>query len=488
MKKNLGQVFTPKWVVNLILDTIDYKGSHILNKKIIEPSCGDGSFLLEIYNRYLTVALQNNESIKNILYSLKNNIIAYEVDEEVYKKCIDNVSILIKLFGIEDFELGIYNVNALEQIQDFGSADFVVGNPPYVRIHDIDNDTRTLIKNNFPVTSKGMLELYLVFFELGIKLMNSTGIMGYITPNSFMCLKTAADLREYIVSNNLLNKFINFEGYQVFDKASTYSSITILDKNKNSIYFKNYCWKNDKLHFVSELDINKFKNKQWNFYSKDTVDWINNNTDTINNLGSISNIQYSLVTLRDKIYISNDVKVRDENTVFFQGIPVEKEILRRTVKGSRYTGGEPDTYILFPYTNKDGQLVPYEEDIFKSKYPLAYHYLLLHKDELMKRDMDDNATKWFQYGRSQGIQNSNEEKLVFKQIIKNDTTKLIVHKLPNDVIVHGGIFITGDNLDHIKEILESENFANYIIHLGKDKSGGYKEISPRIMKQFKIIK
>lgn len=49
MMKTLGQVFTPDYIVKLILDDIGYTHGNILNKKIMEPSFGRGS----IFSSYI---------------------------------------------------------------------------------------------------------------------------------------------------------------------------------------------------------------------------------------------------------------------------------------------------------------------------------------------------------------------------------------------------------------------------------------------------
>src|SRR5688572_24229500 len=58
--KNLGQVSTPNRIVNFMLDTIGYQGETILNKHILDNSCGNGAFLKKIVKRYL----QNQTQIK----------------------------------------------------------------------------------------------------------------------------------------------------------------------------------------------------------------------------------------------------------------------------------------------------------------------------------------------------------------------------------------------------------------------------------------
>ena len=51
--KNLGQIYTPEYIVKDILKIIDYQGEKILQKHVIDNSCGDGAFLKTIIERYI---------------------------------------------------------------------------------------------------------------------------------------------------------------------------------------------------------------------------------------------------------------------------------------------------------------------------------------------------------------------------------------------------------------------------------------------------
>ncbi|MEO0172793.1 MAG: Eco57I restriction-modification methylase domain-containing protein [candidate division WOR-3 bacterium] len=68
----------------------------------------------------------------------------------------------------------------------FGNKKFqsVVGNPPYVRIQNLDDDTRNLIKKHWKLI-KGDTDIFIPFIELGIELIDENGKLGYITPNSY---------------------------------------------------------------------------------------------------------------------------------------------------------------------------------------------------------------------------------------------------------------------------------------------------------------
>ena len=52
VKRKHGVVFTKKWVVDMILDLIGYiPGTGLVDKIIIEPSCGSGAFMTAIAER-----------------------------------------------------------------------------------------------------------------------------------------------------------------------------------------------------------------------------------------------------------------------------------------------------------------------------------------------------------------------------------------------------------------------------------------------------
>ena len=110
-------------------------------------------------------------------------------------------------------------------------------------------------------------------------------------------------------------------------------------------------------------------------------------------------------------------------------------------------------------------------------------YLLSNKEELLKRDIDKNYISWFQFGRSQGVQTTINHKLVVDPIV-NTNGKVICMPAEKETVVYSGIFITGENLNEIKEILSSENFVKYVEIYGKDMQNGYKSLTTKIIKNY----
>src|SRR4051794_3223485 len=97
--KNFGQVFTPNNVVNFMLDTIGYQGETILNKHILDNSCGNGNFLVEIVKRYLEVSKGKSE--QEIKKDLETYIHGIEIDPLLQQECLKRLNSLF----IADYDI-----------------------------------------------------------------------------------------------------------------------------------------------------------------------------------------------------------------------------------------------------------------------------------------------------------------------------------------------------------------------------------------------
>lgn len=460
MKKNLGQVFTPTWIVNLMIQDKD-----LLNENILEPSCGDGAFLMVIVKNILEL----NISLKTKRNFLENNITAFEIDESIYNQCINNLNKLCADYGLKDIKWNIFNEDTLKH--DFGNAKYtyIVGNPPYVRLHNMDNDYRIFIKNNFSLC-KGTTDLYLAFYEKCIKLLNDNGELCFITPNSFLRNVGFKDFRKYIKDNKLLNKIIDFKSSKIFN-AATYCAIMNLSKNNETFTYEEYEMNKKKIE--RSYNVNTLSEKAWIFTE---IRDINRNVLDFN-----INVQYGLATLRDKIFISSDYEDIDDELCKFNGILIEKNILKPIIKGSRLNKRE--TYCIFPYKLESDKLRPLTENEMKDEFPKCYEYLLSNKEELLKRDLDKNYISWFQYGRSQGLKNILKQKLVIDPIL-DPGKKLRCEIFNENTLVYSGIFITGERLEELRNILTTSDFSRFIGIYGKDMQGGFKSISTKLIMQY----
>lgn len=51
-RKELGEFYTPQPVIDYIMDSVGYEYG-VSSERIIDSSCGSGTFLVEVVNRYL---------------------------------------------------------------------------------------------------------------------------------------------------------------------------------------------------------------------------------------------------------------------------------------------------------------------------------------------------------------------------------------------------------------------------------------------------
>ena len=153
------QVFTPHNIVVEILNQVGYI-EKLYGKKVLENSCGDGAFLVEIVDRYIIDCLKQNFSKDKIIYGLENDIYGNEIDEKHKVNCIDNLNRVAQKYNIDCVKWNIAQNDFLKSsiIEKF---DFIIGNPPYITYSDLNKTTRSFIKKNF---IKYLLTYISIFF------------------------------------------------------------------------------------------------------------------------------------------------------------------------------------------------------------------------------------------------------------------------------------------------------------------------------------
>ena len=480
--KTLGQTFTPQKIVEVILNEINYSTENILNKTILEPSFGKGVFLIEIYKRIIEYSLDiglNDDEIQTQLL----NVYGIEIDTNLYEESLKNIYELFDQYNIKHIKLNLYNKDILD-VNFSQKFDYIVGNPPYVRVHNMDKETKEKIsKYNM---SKGMLELYIVFFEICINLLNKTGKLGFITPNSYLKNSSQQEFRNYLINNKLIQKIIDYKSEQIFEDVDTYTAITILNKqqnNTNIIYQHNSL---DEMIYGININLNDYLNQKWTFNSTEDNEFLNEVKNRTNLLSDLCTVQYGVATNKDKFYIGKIKTTNNPDIVVFNNYKIEKAILRPVVKASKYTG-ESDKMIFFPYKYTKTSYLPFTEKELQDNYPLAYKYCLAHKKELEKRDMSKN-TLWFHFARTQGLCSLNQVKLVFKHHLPQNITNIKCHELTKDDIVYSGIYIIPKketDIKQIKQIIESDDFCKYCKLIGKDMIGDYKVVTTKQILEYK---
>ena len=460
--KHRGKVYTPDYLVRIILDRGGYTGSDILEKHVIDNSCGDGQFMIHIIDRYCKEYLRNNDNKTQLKKELETYIHAIEIDNDELSVCKKRCDKIASNYGVENVKWDFINGDAMMVDRYNGKMDFVVGNPPYVRIHNLSENMASIKKHLF--CKNGMTDLYILFYEIGIRMLNDTGTLAYITPSSFFTSLAGLEMRQYLTNNNLLLSVCDLKHFQAF-KATAYTTIICLRKNnkKDAVEYAEFDAEN-----LSPIEIGTLSKDDYvirdKFYFSDKK--------SLNMLRSIicCNSSYDFAvkngyaTLADKVFIGNF----DFDSKFI--IPAVK------VSSAKWTK------VIYPYS-EDGKLYS-ENEIFKDKN--LKKYLTEKKGLLIKRSNEkDNERYWYAFGRSQAIGDTYKDKLAINTLIRTiEDIKLI--KARKGIGVYSGLYIVSNSIpmEHIKKILWSNDFCKYVSLLGKYKSGGYYTYSSKDVTSF----
>jgi len=243
-RKVNGSYYTPTEVVRYIIEqTVEDPG------KICDPACGSGAFLLE--------AAKHLKEKSNFSYNKIYSEFIYGVD--ILPRSVQRTKIMLSLLALiegedRDFDFNLFEGDSLRfdwsrQIRSFKGFDYIVGNPPYVRTKNLRKDVREAIKK-WETASFGNVDLYIPFFELATKLTTEDGKVGFITPSTYLTSFNAEKLREYLSENSYVEKIVDFNGWQIFPGATTYTCITIL--NKKGVDYVSFSLV-DKLEYVDDL-------------------------------------------------------------------------------------------------------------------------------------------------------------------------------------------------------------------------------------------
>ncbi|OLP20214.1 hypothetical protein BST81_01945 [Leptolyngbya sp. 'hensonii'] len=121
-------------------------------------------------------------------------------------------------------------------LNDQNHFDILIGNPPYIRIHKQDPALKSYFKQQYE-TAQGDYDAYILFFEQGIRLLKSDGILAYITPDKFLIRSYGEKLRALLLQYSIL-EFLDVSRAQDIFQAAAYPLITILQKNCHTEWVK----------------------------------------------------------------------------------------------------------------------------------------------------------------------------------------------------------------------------------------------------------
>jgi len=118
---------------------------------------------------------------------------------------------------------------------DQGGFDVVIGNPPYLGGREWKTENGNVYDyfiNKYKV-AEYQFDIYALFWEAGIKLLKKDGLIGFITPNTWLNNQSNKKLRNYILENTSIKEIVDYSKIKVFEQATVLPIITILENRSN---------------------------------------------------------------------------------------------------------------------------------------------------------------------------------------------------------------------------------------------------------------
>ena len=226
-----GVVYTRSWVVELMLDLAGYHAPEdLVGRLAIEPAAGDGSFLIAMVRRLLASCERQGRPVSECASSL----LAYELDPESAELACRVVVQLLHDLGVppeqaEALAAGWVKVgDYLLDAPHLPSAHLVVGNPPYVRLEEIDEALVARYRKLYP-TMVGRADLYVAFFEAALKGLKPGGVCAFICADRWMLNQYGTELRRLVTTGYAVETVVEMHKAAAFESdVSAYPAITII--------------------------------------------------------------------------------------------------------------------------------------------------------------------------------------------------------------------------------------------------------------------
>lgn len=460
--KNNGIVYTPKYISDYIVQNLKPNP----NETIFEPSVGHGIFIFSLLHY---IQQTYNLSPQQLKQYFLTKVFVQDIMEQNIKEFKKIVIVYFQKMNVQIKENEIKNIFVGDTLKNTKNEyDIIFGNPPYVRVKNIQEDYLMFLRKNYKSCNKGNIDLYYAFIEYANKYSKRS---SFIVPNSYIYNVSAKNLRNLIKEN--ITKIIDFKQKSIFQNASTYTSIFVIDKSDktNKIMYSN------NLNSFTQLNKGDLDSDVWDF-TQTKIPSIN-----------LKEVYFHtpIATLRDKIYITDKIKNKDTiNFYKVSKVKNEKQLLQ-----SKQT-------IIFPYELDDEQN-KYKIKKQKQLQPQTIKYLNGNKEELNKRDKGktDKYESWYAYGRKQGLNTYKQENyvIVIPGMISQQYKyfKTPVKNLGKEFLFSSGFLIeTNENeANDLLKFLNSNEFKQYTknkgkVWKGKDESSSYYSLTMTQLKQ--IIK
>ncbi len=223
--------------------------------RVLDPSSGSGAFLIQAFDQLHAAYercndrlydLRGNRSLFDLdRHILQHNLYGVDINEEAVEICRLSLWIKTAQYGKVltslDHTIRVGNSvvddpaihpkafdwkAAFPEVFAVGGFDAVIGNPPYVRQEWI-SDIKPHLQQRFRAYD-GTADLYVYFYELGLRLLKPGGRLSFVVTNKWMKAGYGEPLRKLFAEEAWMESVVDFgHAKQIFEDADVFPSIIV---------------------------------------------------------------------------------------------------------------------------------------------------------------------------------------------------------------------------------------------------------------------
>ena len=224
-RKSKGQYMTPTNLSSPLIRFIKQTSPELFNAGTVTVSgSGNGEVRSGTSNevKVLDPAAGTGELLKAIMgenFHTPVTFEGWELDKRIIPYCEENVP-SVKVIEMNSLHYQKSCENSL------GTFDIVIGNPPFFEFKPT-----TKVKADFHNVIGGRVNIYALFFKIGLDMLKPGGVLGYIVPPSMNTGAYFSNLRDYILNNATVEVLQVFTEDDLFDEAQVVTQIIVLKKH-----------------------------------------------------------------------------------------------------------------------------------------------------------------------------------------------------------------------------------------------------------------
>ncbi len=413
-----------------------------------------------------------------------------------------------------------YRINVFDWREAFPRAfdgdnpgfDAVIGNPPYIRIQALKEFAPVEVehyKRAYRSAGKGNYDIYVVFVERGLELLNRAGRLGYILPHKFFNAKYGAPVRGLISSGNHLSKVVHFGDEQVFHGATTYTCLMFLNNSGNREFDFTKVddlteWRATGEAEEGAVPATNATEDDWNFVVGPGANLFEKLRRMPVKLGDVAHLFVGLQTDADDVFILEELykengKVLCQSKATGSNHWLEDNHLKLFLKGSlnvrRYQLTDATKRLIFPYEMRGGKSVLIDDEQYRSRFPLTWSYLERNQARLVKRNKGKMGENWYGYVYKKNHTRFDNPKLLVPSIATGSSfasdLKGAYYFVGSGGGGGGGYGITLPEASHsyylyLLGLLNSSMMSRFLRMISTPYSGGYLALNRQYIEQLPI--